>query len=71
MEPLPPTATHRPLVGQDTLETLLEPFTLVTFQAAAPPVGLLEMTTLSLAKVTQKLMVGQDIPDRAAPANGG
>jgi hypothetical protein len=49
----------------------LEPFTWVAFQALASPVGLLEMTTLSLANVTQKLMVGQDMPDKPTPANGG
>ena len=70
--PFPSTATHSLLVGQETPFkkhagdppnwSHLEPIW-VTFQAAAPPVGLVEVTTLPLPSTsTQKPVVGQDTP---------
>jgi hypothetical protein len=74
---LPPlsTATQRPLLGQDTpfreLVSTLVPSTLVTVQAVAPPVGLLEVTTLPLpSTATQSLLLEQDTPDRVPPYDG-
>src|SRR5256885_1398415 len=48
MTTLPPrsAATQRLLLGQDTPARAVEPSTLVTVHATAPPVGLLEVTTL-------------------------
>src|SRR6202521_2313641 len=63
--PLLSTATQRTLLGQDTLTRELVPSTLVTVQAAAPPMGLLEVTTLPpLSTATQRPLLGQDTPYR-------
>src|SRR2546426_12037011 len=69
MTTLPPrsAATQRLLLGQDTPARAVEPSTLVTVQAAAPPVGLLEVTALALpsaSTATQMLMLGQATPER-------
>ncbi len=46
----------------------LVPATLVTVQAAAPPVGLLEVTTLPLrSTATQRPLLGQDTPSALMP----
>jgi hypothetical protein len=70
------TATQRPLLGQDTpfreLVFTLVPSTLVTVQAVAPPVGLLEVTTLPLpSTATQRPLPGQDTPYKVLRADGG
>src|SRR2546428_13373381 len=55
MPPLGPRPPSRPL----------EPSTLVTLHATAPPVGLLEVTTLPFTSTaTQRLLLGQDGPGR-------
>ena len=77
--PLKSTATQRPLLGQDTPDRLVASefgslvlSTWVTVQAAAPPVGLLEVTTLpSWSTATQRPVLGQDTPSSKLPANGG
>ena len=51
------------LLGQDTLDIPADPFTWVTFQAAAPPAGLLEVTTSPPPTATQRVLLGQDTPD--------
>ena len=46
--------------------------TWATVQAAAPPVGLLEVTTLPLrSTATQRPLLGQDTPFRAVPPSTG
>jgi hypothetical protein len=73
--PLSSTATHMLVVGQDTLDkkqfapvsdtTQLVPSTCTTFQAAAPPEGLVEVTTLpTMSTATHRPVLGQDKPDR-------
>jgi hypothetical protein len=67
--PLPPTATQRWLLGQETpsspplkpasARTMLA--TRVTFQAVVSPLGLLEVTTLPLPPTaTHRPLLGQD-----------
>jgi hypothetical protein len=75
--PFVSTATQRPLLGHEMpfseqgapLVAVgaqpAGPYTCVTFQAAAPPVGFLEVTTLPPpSTATQKLLLGQDTLER-------
>src|SRR3989475_13208504 len=73
MTTLPPrsAATQRLLLGQDTPARAVEPSTLVTVQAAAPPVGLLEVTALavpSASTATQRVILGQGARARKSEA---
>ena len=73
--PLVSTATQRTLLGQDTAVSRgplalgpTEPSTLVTFQATAPPVGLLDETALPWSSIaTHRLLLGHDTPTRLIP----
>ena len=49
----------------------VNPSTFVTVQAAAPPVGLLEVMTLLYSTATHKLIVGQEMLFMPLPSYGG
>jgi hypothetical protein len=51
------------LLGQDTLVTLWLAVMWVTFHAAAPPVGLVEVATSPPPKATHRVALGQDTPE--------
>jgi hypothetical protein len=56
-------ATQKTLLEQVTPYRELEASTRVTIQAAAPPLGLLEVTTLPVkSTATQRPLLGQDTP---------
>src|SRR5207247_2433441 len=59
------TATQKLSVGQDTPDKPPAPATLVTVHAAAPPVGLLEVTTVPpLPTATHSRTLGHETPFR-------